>query len=117
MSRAPQYDQRIRRKGGYQWASETDLEGLQFWCDVKARANSKPEYAAKDKAELKKLSYWVSYREACPYEQWRGTRGEEQVVALAPSSKPAVHSWDTKPAAPAPERGDAWEGDDDKPNW
>ena len=118
---------RIRRKGGYQWASECDLEGLQFWCGVKARANSNPEYAEKDKAELKRLTYWVAYREADPYSRWKGVRGDGEVVALQPSNKPAIHSWDAKPAAaPAHDpvtgqvRGDAWEpntrrSDDDIP--
>ena len=113
MSTAPKYDTRIRRKGGYQWASETDLEGLQFWCGVNSQS-SKPEYAEKNKAEAKRLGYWVKYREAAPYECWRGIRGEGDVTALAPSAKPAIHSWDSKPT----EKGDAWEGgSDDQPNW
>ncbi len=114
---------RIRRRGGYQWASETDLEGLQFWCNLKAQANSKPEYAEKDRAEAKRLSYWVAYREGDPYSRWKGTRGDAEVVALQPSNKPVVHSWDAKPAAPVEPvdpvtgevRGDAWEGGDDDP--
>lgn len=98
MSQAPRYDSRIKRKGGYQWASETDLEGLQFWYSMKAAGTSKPEYAEKDREEARKLSYWVKYREADPYSRWKGVRGDGEVVALQPSNKPVVHSWDEKPA-------------------
>lgn len=109
----PQYDQKIARKGGYQWASETDLEGLQFWCGLKSKPSSNPAYAEKDAAAAKKLSYWVKYREADPYSRWKGVRGDGEVVALQPSAKPPVHSWDVPKTDPAQApRGDAYEGDD-----
>lgn len=122
MSQSPRYDMRIRRKGGYQWASETDLEGLQFWHGLKSRPSSNPAYADKDAAEAKKLSYWVKWREADPYSRWKGVRGDSEVVALQPSDKPAIHSWDEKAPVVEPVdpvtgevRGDAWEGGDDLP--
>ncbi len=126
MSQSPRYDTRIRRKNGYQWASETDLDGLRFWHGLKSRPSSNPQYAAKDADEAKKLGYWVKWREEDPYSRWKGVRGNAEIVAAQPSDKPTVHSWDA-PAAPAEPahdpvtgevHGDAWEpkgGDDDIP--
>lgn len=117
MAQSPRYDMKIRRKGGYQWASETDLEGLQFWAGLKSKPSSNPEYAERDKADLKKLGYWISWREGDPYSRWRGIRWESEVVALQPSNKPVVHSWDAPASPPATHdtvtgevHGDAWEG-------
>jgi hypothetical protein len=117
MAQPPRYDFKIRRKGGYQFASETDLEGLQYWHTAKSRPSSNPQYAANDQAEAKKLGYWVAWRTDDPYSRWKGTRGNAEVVAAQPSDKPTVHSWDAKAPVVEPVvnpetgevRGDAWE--------
>jgi hypothetical protein len=118
MSNPPRYDRKIARRVGFQWASETDLEGLQFWYGLKLKPSSNPAYAEKDAAQAEKLGYWVAWRSEYPDIRWKGVRGDTEVVAAQPSAKPAIHSWDEKaPAAPV-ERGDAWEGDDgEQPNW
>lgn len=118
MSRAPKYDHRIRRKNGYMWASECDLECLEYWHGVASRPSSDPKYVERDKESAKRLSYWVQYRQAEPWERWQGVRGDSQVFAPQPLNKPTVYSWDTPKTEPAPppvERGDAWEGDGDDP--
>ena len=120
MSQAPRYDFKIPRRNGYQFASETDLEGLKFW-HGKFSVSSSPQYAEKDQAKAKKLSYWVAYREADPYSRWKGTRGNAECVANQPSNKPTIFPWDgfTSTPSPLPEqepgdnRGDAWEGGGD----
>lgn len=105
MSPAPKYDFKIPRKGGFMWASETNLESLQYWFD-KFSVSSNPQYEAKDQDRAKKLSYWVKFREADPYSRWKGTRGNAEVVAAQPTDRPAIVPWDA-PSEPA--RGDAYE--------
>lgn len=129
VAQSPRYDFKIRRKGGYQWASETDLEGLQFWHGLASKPSTNPQYEAKDKEKAKRLSYWVSWRESDPYSRWKGVRGDSEVVALQPSDKPTVHSWDSATGEPIVTRpavnpvtgevpGDdwkSWDGEGDDP--
>lgn len=82
---------KIRRRGGYQWASETDLEGLQFWHGLALKPSTNPQYEAKDKEKANRLSYWVAWRSTDPYSRWKGVRGSGEVVALQPSDKPTIH--------------------------
>ena len=118
--RAPKYDFRIGRKGGFQWASETDLEGLRFWHARAAEgAASGGQWAEKDAKREASLARWIAYREQDPTSAWSGVRDDAQVTAPAPMSKPLVREYDAKPAAkPAAQYGaeyDAKEDDDALP--
>src|SRR5688572_22743912 len=69
--RPPRFDARISRKGGFQWASETDLEGLRWWLNrFEASANEGGQWASKDARRAEKLSYWVAWREVYPDVAW-----------------------------------------------
>lgn len=106
--RPPKYDMRISRKGGYQWASETDLEGLRWWLNrFRSSAADGGKYAEKDEKRADKLEYWVSWREACPDNIWTGQRNDSAVTAAAPVGKPHVHEWEERGQVPLRERGDA----------
>jgi hypothetical protein len=109
--RSPKYDFRIRRKGGYAWASETDLDGLRFWCGkYKESAESGSQWAEKDAKNAEKLGYWIAWRECFPKDAWQGQRNDDQVTAAVPSHKPHIHEWEPKPEAAVPaNRGDAYE--------
>lgn len=105
------------------WASETDLESLQFW-HGRFSVSSDPKWEARDQERAKKLSYWVKYREADPYSRWKGTRGNFEVTANQPTNKPTIFPWDGPRSTPSElpdqnpgdNRGDAWEkGADDDP--
>jgi hypothetical protein len=99
--RMPKYDMRISRKGGYQWASETDLEGLRFWFKrYTDNVNEGGRYAEKDGKRAEKLCYWLDWREACPDTIWTGQRNDDVVTAVAPSGKPAVHEWEQRGQVP-----------------
>jgi hypothetical protein len=102
--RSPKYDFRIRRKGGYAWASETDLDGLRFWCGKYRESESQgTEYSERDGKNADKLSYWIAWREVSPKEQWTGQRNDEVVTAAVPSHKPRIYEWEARrEAAPAP---------------
>lgn len=118
--RSPKYDFRIRRKGGYAWASETDLDGLRFWCGkYRESAAQGGEYAEKDEKNAEKLQYWIAWREVSPKEQWTGQRNDDVVTAAVPSHKPRIYEWEAKRTAPEPSNnGDAYEepgGDDSFP--
>jgi hypothetical protein len=114
---APKYDDKIPRKGGFMWASECDLECLQFWFN-KFSSSSNPAFAEKDAAKAKKLSYWVKFREENPYDRWKGQRGRMEVVANQPVNKPTIFPWEnSRSSTPTPlpdqdpgdNKGDAWE--------
>jgi hypothetical protein len=93
----PRYDARIGRRGGYQWASETDLEGLKFWLkNLQARAGKGGQYAAKDAKRAKDLERWVAWREWEPRVQWNGQRFDATVKAAPPSNKPQLHEYEQK---------------------
>jgi hypothetical protein len=118
--RSPKYDARISRKGGYQWASETDLEGLRWWFNrFTASAADGGQYSEKDAKRAEKLAYWVAWREVAPDARWTGQRNDEVATAAAPSSKPKVHEWEERRDKPLrEERHDADDtggGDDSFP--
>ncbi len=106
--KAPKYDRKLSRKGGfYCWASELNLESLEFWHrkNVKSAAEGGP-FADKNAKEAKELGYWVAYRRACPAETWSGERNRVKVRAEPPSREPALHAWEKKgEAAPAQSGG------------
>lgn len=122
MSSPPRYDFRIPRKGGYMWASETDLEGLEYWFN-RFSTSSDPKWEERDQGRAKKLSYWVQWRRDDPYSRWKGTRGNFEVVANQPTNKPTIFPWDGPRSTPSelPDQnpGDAQEapGGDDTFNW
>jgi hypothetical protein len=118
VARSPKFDMRISRKGGYQWASETDLDGLRWWFNrFTASAAEGGQYAEKDQKRADKLAYWVSWREAHPDVIWTGQRNDDVCTASAPTAKPRVHEWEPRGQVPL-NRGDAHEepgGDDSFP--
>ncbi len=121
--RPPKYDMRISRKGGYQWASETDLDGLKWWlARFESTAAEGGKYADKDADRAKKLSYWVNWREAYPDSPWTGQRNDEVCTAPLPTSKPTVYEWEQrrdKPlgygGGPSSDADDSAGGDDSFP--
>jgi len=110
----PKFDQRMRRKDGYQWASETDLASLRYWQGKALEGSERGgQYAEKDAKLAKSLGYWITWREAFPTETWTGERNNAVVTAAPPSGKPRIHPWEERGARPAspPVRGDAYEPD------
>lgn len=92
--RAPKWDQKIARKEGYQWTSETDLESLRYWCGkYRSGADAGTEWSERDRKNADKLSYWIAYREVFPSEPWAGERNNAVVTAAPPNRKPTVHPW------------------------
>jgi hypothetical protein len=92
----PKYDSRIRRKGGFMWASDCDAESLRFWCKRAHQPASKPEFAEKNAKEAKALDYFLEWRSWFPSERWSGERNRQQVTGDAPSSKPRVYEWEPR---------------------
>jgi hypothetical protein len=113
--RSPKFDMRISRKGGYQWASETDLEGLRWWFNrFTASAADGGAYAEKDQKRADKLAYWVAWREAHPDVIWTGQRNDDVCTASAPTAKPRVHEWEARGQVPMTPRNEAEDdGDSD----
>lgn len=95
----PKFDSRIRRKEGFQWASETDLAGLLFW-HGRASNSTDEKYREKNEKEAKGLQYWIDYRRAEPSAPWSGERNREQVSAAPPSAKPRVREWEPREDSP-----------------
>ncbi len=88
--RTPKYDCKIFRKGGYMWASETDLEGLKFWRQRSLDSAEKGgKYADKDTKQAERLKYFIEYR-AVSDGAISLIRGDDMVDARAPSYKPRV---------------------------
>lgn len=101
---SPRYDMRIRRKGGYQWASETDAEGPRFWVE-KNSSSTDERYREKNQKDARNLSFWLVWREENPTARWEGERNREPVTALAPLPRPMVHEWEPRPEqATAPDK-------------
>lgn len=101
----PKYDFRLFRKGGFNWASETDLEGLVYWHGrAKESADAGGQYAEKDAKKCAALERWIAYRSWYPHLTWEGQRGDEQVRAAGPRAKPKVY--ETEPRAHEPEVDD-----------
>jgi len=115
--RPPKWDARIRRKDGYQWASETDLSSLIFWHGrAQEGAEKGGEYAERDAKQAKTLSYWISYREAFPDDAWTGERNDAVVTARPPSRSPKIHPWGARQKPdPRPSLSDNTGGADDEP--
>lgn len=89
---APRYDMAIYRSGGSSWASEHSLEGLCWWRNrYQQGANGGGQYAEQDKKRVGHLDKWIAWREIFPAECWGGTRGEDEVVAKPPATKPIVY--------------------------
>ena len=93
-ARPPKYDQKIRRKGGYQWASETDTEGIKFWLGRAAAGAEDPKYGDKNVKQAKALKYWLVWREQNPNAVWSGERNKQYVTAAAPLERPMIHEWE-----------------------
>lgn len=88
----PKYDARIRRAGGICWASECDLEGVNYWLKrAEEGAASGSEFAEKDRKQAVALAKFRAWREQNPGVQWTGVRGDETVTAAPPSSRPTVY--------------------------
>jgi hypothetical protein len=88
----PKYDLAIYRQSGIMWASETALEGLQYWHKkYKAGADGGGQYAAQDAKRVGYLDKWIAWRELFPAECWSGKRNDDDVVAKPPSTKPIVY--------------------------
>lgn len=108
--RSPKYDMRISRKGGYQWASETDLESLRWWSNrYTSSAAECGIHADKDFKKAEKIAYWVAYREAYPDAVWTGQRNDDVCTASAPTGKPRVHEWEPRGHVPVTPRAEAYE--------
>lgn len=102
--RSPKFDMRIYRKGGFQWASETNLESLQFWHKrAEESVAAGGEYAEKNEKQAKQLKYWLDYRTAEPNAPWSGERDRENVTSAAPSGKPRVHESNGPRGRPKPD--------------
>lgn len=94
---APKFDSRIRRKDGYQWASETDIEGLRYYYGRATSGGGDESFAEKNAKEARGLEFWIRWREMYPTQIWEGERNRAPSVALAPASKPTVHQWEARP--------------------
>lgn len=99
--RAPKFDNRISRKGGFCWMSEMDLSGLRYWHGKKSEGGGDPKYAEKDAKTVSQLAYWIAYRTADPTSAWHGERNRQPTRAAAPSSQPQIHPWEPRNDAPA----------------
>ena len=89
----PKYDQRIRRKGGFQWASETDLDGLRFWERKADEGVNDPEWGTKNARESKALDFWI---------HWRAENPTSRI--LTPPASASPRSQPSRLPAPAPRR-------------
>lgn len=88
----PKYDLAIYRSGGNMWASETATEGLVYWRNkYKAGAAGGGQYAERDAKRVTNIDKWIAWRECFPSECWGGKRGDEDVLAKPPSTKPTVY--------------------------
>lgn len=107
--KAPRYDLAIYRSGGNSWASEHSLEGLVWWRNrYQQGANGGGQYAAQDAKRVSNLDKWIAWRELFPSECWGGTRGEAEVVAKPPTTKPTVYqrAGGSQRKAPPPQQQD-----------
>lgn len=88
----PKYDLAIYRQGGNMWASETALEGLEYWAKkYKAGADGGGQYAEADAKRYANICKWIEWRRLFPADTWSGKRGDDDVVAKPPSTKPIVY--------------------------
>lgn len=111
--RVPRYDRKVYRKGGHQWASETDLDGLKFWAGrAEESLADGGQYAQQNQKQFDELNRWIAFREVYPTDAITITRGEDSVTAKAPSYKPEV--WSKLPKDDIPEQG-AWDDNEEPP--
>lgn len=104
LTRPPRYDGKLFRKGGFVWMSETELASLKWWREKKQEsANSGSQYAARDAKDVATLDKWIAWREQSPTECWSGTRGDESVMAAAPSRSPVLRENTRRGPAPPPD--------------
>jgi hypothetical protein len=97
VARAPKYDGRQRKDGGFVWYSEMCLDDLEFWQKKNAASAAEGgQYAEQNGKTARNLEKWVAWRRLFPTEQWRGTRGEEKATAAPPSKEPRVNQWEEK---------------------
>lgn len=109
----PKFDMRIPRSGGFQWASEMDVESLTWWQKrFRESAAKGGQYAQKDAKRAKEIERWLAWRQWEPRTVWRGERFNVAVVAAQPSNKPAVHQYE-----PRQQSSDAATGNDDEINY
>jgi len=102
--RAPRYDRRVYRKGGFTWASEMLLADLHYWHKRKwESANGGGQYAEKDQKEALELGKFIAWREQSPNEPWSGTRGSDEVTAAPPSKFPKLNESTGRRNAPPPD--------------
>jgi hypothetical protein len=105
----PQYDMRLSKRGAYIWASESDLETLNFYMKRAQAPNDNPAFAEKNKKDADSLAYFVRWRQAFPTAIWsgiRGRKGDPSVTAKAPAYKPEEHQWETKGTSSSIPRSD-----------
>ena len=88
-----------------------DLDGVFYRVGPDPQYPKDPKYAASNAKRSRALGYWISYRQACPDEQWRGERNRTTVTAAAPSDKPLLYEKDA-PTHVEPPSNDAGTGDD-----
>lgn len=94
-TRAPKYDAKLARRGGYVFMSEMTLSDLEWWLTKKRESvASGSKYAAKDAKTAAELERWITWRRQSPSEAWSGIRGEARVTAAVPRRDPELHSWD-----------------------
>ncbi len=111
--KAPRYDGRIFKKGGFQWMSEMLAADLRWWRERKTEsANGDGKYAESDRKSCAALDKWIAWREQSPNETWSGTRGDDNVTAAPPSKFPAIHE-NTGRRPPPPPADDMPPPDDD----
>lgn len=113
----PKYDLAIYRQGGNMWASETAPEGLSYWRKkYKAGADGGGQYAEQDGKRVGLIDKWIAWRECFPADCWSGKRGDDDVVAKPPSTKPIVYPRQGgQRRAPAPTPQDDIDVDGDIP--
>ncbi len=110
----PKFDMPIYRKGGFQYASETDMEGLRYWHKRAVESAARGgEWASKDAKKAKDLERWIAWRDCFGETPWSGERNNQMVTAGPPSARPAVYekSGGGRPATPPPDDDVDVEGD------
>lgn len=114
----PKYDMRLSKKGAYIWASECDLDTLQFYLKRAQTPNDNPAFAEKNKRDADSLAYFVRWRAAFPTAIWSGGRGKKgtpDTTAKAPAFKPTEYQWEPKGGSSAPRATSTASGYDDDP--
>jgi len=116
--RAPKYDGRLFKKGGFCWLSELDLNSLEWWQNKKREsAAGGGQYADRDAKDVSLYEKWIEWRRLFPSEVWSGTRGEDRATAAPPSREPRLHQWNgngrsrSKPQPPPEDDGRGAEDD------